>query len=216
MTYAQTPGDGTRNECPHHVAVTNTCHVEECECPPHTPTHCSIRETFACKHEGTRVKTDVRWSGCMLRDDASGPDKCPGPDCPDYSPVRGTPHPAVYSRGNKGPDGDPDMGAESGHDDDASPNGPPDVDLVPDGDIPLQDRAAPCPDGGPEVDNLVCGMARNIFGKGGAIPVVAVVCRKSLDGRCTSSCAWGNYSRSIRAALQKVPAPSIIAPHGLA
>lgn len=96
-----------------------------------------------------------------------------------------------------------DVGRESGT---GVPEHRPDVDALRRvRELPATDPAAPCPDGVPDLHPLVIQMARRIRTPGlGALSTVVVVCRRALDGECSSSCALGNYSRSIRGALSNL------------
>ena len=207
------------NACPHWREVPDdilgigTCAVPDShvECPPETPNHCSINDSFLCIHEGSRSKGSL-YGGCMLERQ----DQCRGPDCGDYEhlpSVPESPGPGVHPAEGQGPDGDAAVGAGSGSGGDAASPDAAGVDLVPDVDVPTPDPAAPCPHGQPAIDYVVAGLARNVFNKGIDVPIVVVVCRESQVGECPSACPFGMYSRSILEALSKVPKSSIIAPH---
>lgn len=189
-----------------------TCLVDKkVECPPETPTKCAILDAFLCEHEGSRPRKDCGWGGCMHERII-----CNGPECRDYehdSSVLGTPEPEVHPESDSGSDGAPDVGAEPRSTDDASPAGEPEVDVLPDADLPIRYPSAPCPDGSPEIDHVVTGMARNIQRAGSEVPVVVVVCRKSSNGGCSSSCAFGDYSRAVLEALSQMRIPRLITRH---
>jgi hypothetical protein len=196
--------------CADDTKALGVCTLDESiDCPPVTPESCAIARSHRCANEGTRLSggTDADWYGCMLEYGT-----CRGQSCSDFAPVLRASEPAVHTKSGPGPDGAPDVGAESGSGGDASTTEAPTMDVLPDPDVPALDSAAPCDDSGPEIAHLVTFMARQLFDAGRKIPAPAVVCRKSYDGRCASPCALGNFSRSLYTALQKMPEARIISP----
>lgn len=122
-------------------------------------------------------------------------------ECPDYSPsVRHAQNDGVSPSGSRDEKSTRGVGCR--------PILP--MDVFPDTDVPAgqADPEPQCPDGGAQVRPLVFSVAEPGSFKS-PIPVFVMVCGSALDGRCSSPCAFGMYSRRIARAHANIDASAV-------